>query len=338
VLALLIRAVYRRGLCPLAFCALTCACTVIDKPSSGPVVGDDCDAIVAHAIPAWHEDACIFNVTGRGTDLTCPVIATQSVPSNCSETRVRILPAARSRYHDPLFFEELFLRSDSGYSQCRELLKGSLFAQAMKRVAAREADVVKSWPFAPRPLDDVQLGMASIFQHIRRWRMCPSALETDDGSSYIHGLFDPVGWEVSIFKTSCDAISVYDSELDGFITVYRFLLVLGHETGHAIDALDGDLNDREHCQSRENRATVYGTYLAQCWTRFAIETVRSRMKIYPVPGDPVVGRCQEAILSNTDYGLARIRNQLLRNDGTVVADQSTGPTRVIGEIVGCRGL
>jgi hypothetical protein len=165
------------------------------------------------------------------------------------------------------FLEAALVGDNGGESLCFDILHDPGFAQALERVAKRRPEEVsplraKDWP----ALDEQQRGAALLFTHLDGVDECDEEL-TVPGGGKVHGAFDPASWRIKVYRSALSAQAIYGSPISDISVGFRYALVVGHELGHVLDALTGDLLDDALCASREDRATYYGTYLAECLTR-----------------------------------------------------------------------
>src|SRR5262249_44717053 len=132
------------------------------------------------------------------------------------------------------------------------------------------------FPDYPQPDTELRRGMARVFYSLREIRLCDRERSGASPRTRIHGLFLPATWSIRIYRSACTASSIYGQELDPLNNGHKIALVVGHEVGHVIDALAGDLqsNGTCKCEYREDRATIYGSYVGQCIARLMRELLR----------------------------------------------------------------
>lgn len=169
----------------------------------------------------------------------------------------------------------MFLRSEE-YAICKDIFedKTTVFHDAMARIPEASdsaiAELTKDTPgkIAP-PYASTQRSMATVLAAIAEWH------KIDNSQAVLFGCTDPnqdaTRAKILLYTSACSAVHIYDFDLGMLTPSLRVELVAAHEVGHVIDMLTGDLGyDYGRCPAcLENRATMYGTYLAQCRARTA---------------------------------------------------------------------
>jgi hypothetical protein len=78
---------------------------------------------------------------------------------------------------------------------------------------------------------------------------------------------------VTFFGSSCAPTRIYDADLTSLDAQTRYVFVAAHELGHMVDFWAGDTPVLGHSSVEiEKRATIYGSYFAECWLRLLQRT------------------------------------------------------------------
>lgn len=245
-----------------------------------PPRSDDCTAILADVMRADP-----FNALSRG----CPINRefTES-PSHCAPPG--LTPTASTcapvELGAPLpftldvdqWFPAAMFSEPDAYAMCRDIFDEEFLATMRRIPPLTDAELSARWDWVdPSPLDEIQRGMLSVLARITL-RNCNEIRYGHTFAHRVHGEFDPATWTATVYASACSAQTIYgDDGVASMNYAYRYVLVQSHEVGHAIDALTGDLlqDDPGLCAERENRATIYGSYIARCMSRLLRDVIES---------------------------------------------------------------
>lgn len=315
---------------------LGCTC----KPSQqckvvAPIVDAHCTEILrAHdpkSNPLASDVVCPFQ---KGRASVCPKFPVRPLKNDCVDLHVGPAgTAAGIPYEDEMLLTAVFL--DNGvFNECRAIFREPIFADAMRRIRFMpDEEILKAWPTIEQPLDDTQRGMATVFVGIRDWSYCNEEL-ADEPSGYIHGAFSPESRHLVLYRTACEALSIYDENLGELDLGYRFALIAAHEVGHAIDMMTGDLVDETRCRSREGRATIYGTFIAECYSQLFRKLLNEDWKSRV---DTELAGCLRKRWTTAESHLREIRCRATHDEKDADAAARRLP-HALGAALGCRGL
>lgn len=156
------------------------------------------------------------------------------------------------------FLRDMMVESDI----CADIVGDPIFADALTRAWKRHETIAAH--LKTGELTERQAGARLLFAQVKPLNQCKSRMQPDKN---IHGAFNPRTWTINIYESAVTAPSIYRQDITDLSVGFRYALIIGHELGHALDALTGDLTNAALCSTVEDRATIYGTYFAECISR-----------------------------------------------------------------------
>lgn len=129
---------------------------------------------------------------------------------------------------------------------------------------------------------------------IRRWRFVP--VSKVDSGGVVHAEISLIPTEglpsggtaaVTFFETACTPARVYEADLSWLDARTRYIFVAGHEVGHLVDYWAGGTPILgKSSVDIEKRATIYGSYFAECYLRLAANIYSRIADYYEKSGEP----------------------------------------------------
>jgi hypothetical protein len=165
--------------------------------------------------------------------------------------------AGANRLPDSLYVD--MLSDDSYYGTCQGLFEDATLQKRLALIPTEEVDR-RLAAFGHRPDTEPRRRMLAAVLGVS-WGYCHRVNESPQ--SVIHAKFLRETTSIVLYSTSCDAKSIYRQRITSLDLGHRFFLVTAHELGHAID-LATDRLPPNRDTAAENRATWYGTFIAQC--------------------------------------------------------------------------
>jgi hypothetical protein len=119
-----------------------------------------------------------------------------------------------------------------------------------------------------------------LYNAVKRWRHVP--ITKVDAAGMVNAEISPLDSEgksagVTFFGSACAPTKIYGADLSWLDAQTRYMFVAAHEMGHLVDFWAGDtpVLGRSSIEI-EQRATIYGSYFAECWLR-VLEYTYSRL-------------------------------------------------------------
>ncbi|KAA3652965.1 MAG: hypothetical protein DWQ10_18725 [Calditrichaeota bacterium] len=120
-----------------------------------------------------------------------------------------------------------------------------------------------------------QRKMISVFYKNNSWTYCPSSKK--ENGKKIHGYYKDKPRETIIYKTACNAKSIYETNIKDAAKTLRYIFISAHELCHAIDNEAG-LLDKSTIDNRkiiEKRANIVGALLSRAVARLFVERINN---------------------------------------------------------------
>lgn len=193
-----------------------------------------------------------------------------------------------------LFFEK------SHYNLCKNIFRDEFFKNSIAEIPEPSEDAKRwfkeRWNFFTvllpiesltdkysdySELDEVQRKMVNVFYHIKSWTFCPEP-KIINGNFLVHGLFDDQH-NIVLYPTACQANKVYHSDIINLAMVFKFHFIGAHEFSHAIDFLNGTLDNEtdESVMQSEKRANLNGLLITKSICRLFNEDFKFyQQKVY----------------------------------------------------------
>jgi hypothetical protein len=111
-------------------------------------------------------------------------------------------------------------------------------------------------------LDTIQKKMITVFFNIKSWTYCSE--EKINGSYLIHGSYNSER-NIILYRTSCFAKKVYNSEIKNLALTFKYHFIGAHELAHAIDDLNGTLyaSSEQARINNERKANLMGLLITK---------------------------------------------------------------------------
>lgn len=252
-----------------AYLVTACRDARADNPPPPPIP-PDC------AIPLGGQLIEIDGLNDR--NLICPVRDESSngePDCRTSDLQLERMPTASmgeavvgSRLPDGIL-EAMFFDPEE-YQLCSGIFKdgngadgANQFQDAISKIQPASLSAIRSrWPYySNSSLDQTQRAMATVFLALSSWNYCHYKASFDGQG--VHARFLPSKGTITLFGSACEAAVLYGTSLKKLNVGHRYYLIAGHELGHAIAHAAGDDSSGDH----EGRATTYGIYVAECFSR-----------------------------------------------------------------------
>lgn len=314
-----------------------------------PTEPDECVALLAEVMRADP-----FNTLAIG----CPIYRNPSdqrpqcapsglTPAGSTCTTVELgIPASTTLDTEQWLPAAMFSEPDA-YAMCNDIFDADFLATMRRISPLTDQKIAARWDWVdPKPLNEIQRGMLSVLAQINL-NNCAGIRYGRSFSHRIHGEFDPKTWTATVYASACSAETIYeDSGVGTMNHAYRFVLVQGHEIGHAIDALTGDLSsdDPKLCEKREARATVYGSYIARCMSRILRDVIESSeysdviAASLPDPSPAYFKKVHECIGKKWGEYEKELESISRRAGKHISADAYTAKLSALSNTIACEGL
>ena len=256
------------------------------RPNTTPKVHDraeteylwddaECMAILKAEPPSLrpHGLACPVDENVPGFRVDCPTHPSTELA--CGEVPLRAQFRKSGKANGAGFLLPQILTSGIAGHSCRDLFVGTELERALAQVKADPDDVLErafAWKHSeklPLASDDFQRAMATVLAHTGDLVLCDTKRDDEKTGGKVHGQNFHTTGELVVYLTACDARSIERAPLKFRSPAVKLFLVFGHELGHSIDVESGDYGKTEAgmCADRELRASLYGTYIAECYAR-----------------------------------------------------------------------